>query len=149
VLWDVDPNDWQTIACTIAGRNLSHAEWHTYLPNLHYQRTCPLVRPGSLPSSMPFRWDTCDRGTEQWYGSTELGCRAGRCTAQTLSALAPLFAQLVCADRELVDWAAGAGSRVVDDRLATPAVATARGQRLSAISTMVAPGNARTARTVT
>jgi DNA-binding SARP family transcriptional activator/WD40 repeat protein len=40
VLWDVDPNHWQTIACTIAGRNLSHTEWHTYLPNLAYQRTC-------------------------------------------------------------------------------------------------------------
>jgi WD40 repeat protein len=41
VLWDVDPNHWQTIACTIAGRNLSHAEWNTYLPNRSYQRTCP------------------------------------------------------------------------------------------------------------
>jgi WD40 repeat protein/DNA-binding SARP family transcriptional activator len=41
VLWDVDPNHWRTIACTITGRNLSHAEWHTYLPNRHYQRTCP------------------------------------------------------------------------------------------------------------
>jgi WD40 repeat protein len=47
VLWDVDPNHWQTIACTIAGRNLSHAEWHTYLPNLHYQRTCPQWPAGS------------------------------------------------------------------------------------------------------
>lgn len=36
-----------TIACTIAGRNLTHAEWHTYLPNLHYQRTCPQWPAGS------------------------------------------------------------------------------------------------------
>jgi WD40 repeat protein len=41
VLWDVDPNHWQKIACTIAGRNLSQAEWRTYLPNLRYHRTCP------------------------------------------------------------------------------------------------------------
>jgi len=39
--WDVDPNHWQSMACSIAGRNLSHAEWNTYLPNRSYRRTCP------------------------------------------------------------------------------------------------------------
>jgi WD40 repeat protein len=47
VVWDVDPTHWQTIACTIAGRNLSHAEWHTYLPNRRYRRTCPQWPAGS------------------------------------------------------------------------------------------------------
>lgn len=46
-LWDVDPTHWRTIACTIAGRNLSHAEWQTYLPNQRYQRTCPQWPAGS------------------------------------------------------------------------------------------------------
>jgi DNA-binding SARP family transcriptional activator/WD40 repeat protein len=41
LLWDVNPTDWLTIACRIAGRNLTHAEWHQYLPSRPYQLTCP------------------------------------------------------------------------------------------------------------
>jgi WD40 repeat protein len=41
ILWHVDPAHWLTIACTIAGRNLTSAEWHHYLPQRTYQRTCP------------------------------------------------------------------------------------------------------------
>jgi hypothetical protein len=41
LLWDVNPADWLTFACRIAGRNLTHAEWHEYLPNRPYQITCP------------------------------------------------------------------------------------------------------------
>jgi WD40 repeat protein len=40
LLWDVDPAHWQTSACRIAGRNLTQAEWHQYLPNRPYQATC-------------------------------------------------------------------------------------------------------------
>jgi WD40 repeat protein len=40
-VWDTDPADWQTIACQIAGRNLTQAEWHQYLPSRPYQITCP------------------------------------------------------------------------------------------------------------
>jgi DNA-binding SARP family transcriptional activator/WD40 repeat protein len=40
-LWDVNPADWLTIACRIAGRNLTQAEWHQYLPSRPYQLTCP------------------------------------------------------------------------------------------------------------
>jgi hypothetical protein len=41
VLWQVDPNRWLKIACRIAGRNLTNAEWRHYLPHRDYQRTCP------------------------------------------------------------------------------------------------------------
>ncbi|HZC53773.1 MAG TPA: hypothetical protein VE441_14920, partial [Mycobacterium sp.] len=41
LLWQVDPNGWLKIACTIAARNLSSAEWQHYLPHRSYQRTCP------------------------------------------------------------------------------------------------------------
>ncbi len=41
LLWHVDPESWLKIACTIAGRNLTSAEWHHYLPHRAYQRTCP------------------------------------------------------------------------------------------------------------
>ena len=41
LLWDVNPADWLTIACRIAGRNLTQAEWHQYLPSRPYQITCP------------------------------------------------------------------------------------------------------------
>ena len=41
LLWNVDPESWLKIACTIAGRNLTSAEWQHYLPHRAYQRTCP------------------------------------------------------------------------------------------------------------
>lgn len=40
--WDLNPNDWQTAACVLAGRNLSMQEWQTYLANTEpYAKTCP------------------------------------------------------------------------------------------------------------
>lgn len=41
ILWHVDPGSWLKLACTIAGRNLTSAEWRHYLPHRTYQRTCP------------------------------------------------------------------------------------------------------------
>jgi len=41
LLWSADPARWLTIACAIAGRNLTRAEWHQYLPSRPYQITCP------------------------------------------------------------------------------------------------------------
>jgi len=40
-VWDANPAHWQTVACQIAGRNLTRAEWHQYLPDRPYQATCP------------------------------------------------------------------------------------------------------------
>jgi WD40 repeat protein len=39
-LWDVDPASWRMRACELAGRNLTQAEWATYLTGLPYSRTC-------------------------------------------------------------------------------------------------------------
>ena len=42
VAWDLDPQHWVTAACTLAGRNLTHEEWDTYLGGLGaYRSTCP------------------------------------------------------------------------------------------------------------
>jgi WD40 repeat protein len=41
VLLDLDPEHWETLACRIAGRNLTRAEWNQYLPGRDYHRTCP------------------------------------------------------------------------------------------------------------
>jgi WD40 repeat protein len=41
VLWDLDPERWEELACRIAGRNLTRAEWNQYLPGRDYHRTCP------------------------------------------------------------------------------------------------------------
>jgi DNA-binding SARP family transcriptional activator/WD40 repeat protein len=38
---DLDPAHWQTLACRLAGRNLTRAEWDQYLPGRSYQTTCP------------------------------------------------------------------------------------------------------------
>src|SRR5262249_24813437 len=40
-LWNADPAQWLALACQIAGRNLTRAEWHQYLPSRPYQITCP------------------------------------------------------------------------------------------------------------
>jgi len=41
VVWNVDPTRWSALACQIANRNLTRAEWHAYLPNRPYSKTCP------------------------------------------------------------------------------------------------------------
>jgi len=46
LIWNVDPANWITTACTIAGRNLTHDEWRRYLPARPYQTTCPRWPPG-------------------------------------------------------------------------------------------------------
>jgi WD40 repeat protein len=40
MVWDVDPAHWDAMACRIAGRNLTRAEWNEYLPGRPYQQTC-------------------------------------------------------------------------------------------------------------
>jgi DNA-binding SARP family transcriptional activator/WD40 repeat protein len=47
LLWNVDPTDWIRTACTIAGRNLTQAEWRQYLPSRPYHSTCPQWPPGT------------------------------------------------------------------------------------------------------
>jgi len=39
--WDVSPDGWKARTCTVAGRNLTHAEWNRYLPGESYRATCP------------------------------------------------------------------------------------------------------------
>ena len=41
IILDLDPAHWQTMACHLAGRNLTRAEWNQYLPGRPYQTTCP------------------------------------------------------------------------------------------------------------
>jgi WD40 repeat protein len=41
MLWDLSLRTWKTRACTIAGRNLTRAEWATFMtPGAPYRRTC-------------------------------------------------------------------------------------------------------------
>jgi hypothetical protein len=40
IILDLDPAHWQTMACHLAGRNLTRAEWNQYLPGRPYQTTC-------------------------------------------------------------------------------------------------------------
>lgn len=40
VHWDPRPQSWIDRACSIAARDLSAAEWNTYLPGVPHQRTC-------------------------------------------------------------------------------------------------------------
>lgn len=39
-VWDVDPSDWETRACRVAGRNLTQQEWQELLPDRSYHATC-------------------------------------------------------------------------------------------------------------
>ena len=40
LVWDLDRSHWQDLACRIAGRNLTRAEWAQYLPGRTYHATC-------------------------------------------------------------------------------------------------------------
>jgi WD40 repeat protein len=39
--WTVDPDDWESQACTVAGRTLTEEEWQLYLPDRPYEPACP------------------------------------------------------------------------------------------------------------
>jgi WD40 repeat protein len=39
--WNTNPQRTATQICNQLGRNLTHAEWHQYIPDLPYQPTCP------------------------------------------------------------------------------------------------------------
>jgi len=39
-VWDVDPSDWETMACRVAGRSLTPQEWQEFLPDRPYHATC-------------------------------------------------------------------------------------------------------------
>jgi len=39
--WSVDPEMWRVVACTVAGRELTAAEWQRYLPGARSHRVCP------------------------------------------------------------------------------------------------------------
>jgi len=39
-VWDVDPSDWLTRACAVAGRSLTPPEWQEFLPDRPYHATC-------------------------------------------------------------------------------------------------------------
>ncbi len=41
IFWDLDLQDWNRQACRIANRNLTRAEWNTYLGTSPYRKTCP------------------------------------------------------------------------------------------------------------
>jgi DNA-binding beta-propeller fold protein YncE len=40
VLWDLNPDNWETAACRMAGRNLTADEWATYFPEEEPRATC-------------------------------------------------------------------------------------------------------------
>jgi hypothetical protein len=39
--WDTLPDHWIDVACDIAGRNLTEAEWTETFPDRPYHQTCP------------------------------------------------------------------------------------------------------------
>lgn len=42
ILWNMDPDYWKALACYVANRNLTQAEWDQYLgSDLPYEQTCP------------------------------------------------------------------------------------------------------------
>jgi WD40 repeat protein len=40
-LWDTSVDSWQAHACNRANRNLTPEEWHQYLGDEPYRKTCP------------------------------------------------------------------------------------------------------------
>ncbi len=45
--WEVGVEAWSARACTLAGRNLTQAEWEQFFPGRDYARTCPDFPPGT------------------------------------------------------------------------------------------------------
>jgi WD40 repeat protein len=52
----LDIESWKLLACELAGRNLTRAEWEQFFPTLEYRATCdqlPLDEPTPTPSAAP------------------------------------------------------------------------------------------------
>jgi hypothetical protein len=45
VEWDLRADNWKSMACRIANRNLTWQEWQLYLPGRPYELTCPNLPP--------------------------------------------------------------------------------------------------------
>ena len=43
VLWDLSPAVWLRAACSVAGRDLTAAEWHEHLPARHPHAVCGVM----------------------------------------------------------------------------------------------------------
>jgi WD40 repeat protein len=41
VIWNVDPTTWKQQACRGAHRDLTRAEWRSFLPDRRYREVCP------------------------------------------------------------------------------------------------------------
>ena len=41
IVWNVDPAAWKAKACSVARRNLTHAEWTEFLGGRSYRNVCP------------------------------------------------------------------------------------------------------------
>ena len=40
IVWSTDPSEWKTHACLVPHRTLTAEEWHDFLPDRSYRRTC-------------------------------------------------------------------------------------------------------------
>src|SRR6185503_10104404 len=45
-IWDVRPEHWESLACSLLRRNLTTEDWNFYLGGQPYRKTCPNL-PGS------------------------------------------------------------------------------------------------------
>jgi WD40 repeat protein len=45
LLWDIDIDSWQSLACQRAGRNLTQGEWRRFFGDEPYHVTCPDLLP--------------------------------------------------------------------------------------------------------
>jgi WD40 repeat protein len=54
-LWNLNINDLKALACQLAGRNFTSAEWEQYFPGEKYRPTCSqwLPEPEAAPTSTP------------------------------------------------------------------------------------------------
>ncbi len=43
ILWDISLTSWQKLACRIANRTLTQAEWTQFVGNVAYEPTCPVL----------------------------------------------------------------------------------------------------------
>ena len=46
VRWTLEAEELAELACTLVGRNLTHAEWAEYVPDADYRTTCPTLPAG-------------------------------------------------------------------------------------------------------
>jgi len=97
LIWEIDVESWPAMACRVAGRNMTEAEWEQFGPSGGYHKTCE-----QWPSAVEIRRETI-AVAQAFTGESEVEKLAIRAAEEARAAIEA--GDLVEAERVCEEWA--------------------------------------------